>query len=93
MIDPSDVTISMTYSVNLAQNRMQAMVFLEDSSTATGYEQIPHLTSPYQGEGNIISLLTKEGLGDVLPTTFANSTSDYSKRFPKSIGDSLGVLL
>jgi len=69
MIDPSDVTISMTYSVNLAQNRMQAMVFLEDSSTVSAF--VP----------------------DVIPVASASSTSDYSKRFPKSIGDSLGVLL
>lgn len=91
--DPLDATMYITYSVNLTQNKMQAMAFLEDSSTATAYAKVRHLTSPYQGEGYNIPLLTKEGLGEVFPTANASSTSDYSKRYPTTIGDGLGILV
>jgi len=67
--DPSDATIYTTYTVNLNQSKMQAMVFLEDSSTVSAF----------------VSSLT--------PTANASTTSDYSKRYPMTIGDGLGILI
>lgn len=41
--DPSDATMFTTYSVNLNQSKMQAMVFLEDNSTLTAF--VPNASS------------------------------------------------
>ncbi len=77
---------------------MQAMVFLEDSGNVTAFNthlgfQPPlkrGIFSPFvYNEPNHSPL---EGLG-VDIKTYAATTTDYSKRFPKTDGDTLGILL
>ena len=62
-VDPSDATFFTTYAVNANQSKMQAMVFLEDSSTAIAFAS------------------------SIIPTVNASATSDYSKRYPRTLGD------
>ncbi|MDD2917016.1 MAG: type II secretion system protein [Candidatus Gracilibacteria bacterium] len=95
--DPVDPTMYPTYTVNLKQDKMQALVFLEDSSTVTAFV-------PLSSEGEVPWRLPKAVLSgavgvrqwggdELIPTTFASTSSDYSKRFPATIGDSLGILI
>ncbi len=74
---------------------MQAMVFLEDSGNVTAYEEIP--PTPLT-KGGIITFfnplikgVTSEASWGIpgVDTTYASLTTDYSKRFPKTSGDTL----
>ncbi len=76
-VDPSDTSIYTTYAVNSTLTKMQAMVFLEDSGNVTAFN-LPLPLGEGWGEGFI---------------AYAATTTDYSKRFPKTSGDTLGILL
>ncbi len=98
-VDPSDTSIYTTYAVNQTLTKMQAMVFLEDSGNVTAYEEIP--PTPLT-KGGIIAFfnplikgVTSEASWGIpgIDTTYASLTTDYSKRFPKTTGDTLGILL
>ncbi len=98
-VDPSDSNIYTTYAVNQTLTKMQAMVFLEDSGNVTAYEEIP--PTPLT-KGGIIAFfnplikgVTSEASWGIpgIDTTYASLTTDYSKRFPKTTGDTLGILL
>ncbi len=76
-VDPSDTSIYTTYAVNQTLTKMQAMVFLEDSANVTAFN-LPLPLGEGWGEGFV---------------AYAATTSDYSKRFPKTTGDTLWILL
>ncbi len=60
---------------------MQLMSFLEDGGNLTAYETQKRIP------------LTPFVKGELIPTTFASTTSNYSQRFPTTLGDTLGILL
>lgn len=77
-IDPSDVTIYTTYSVDVNKTRMQAMIFLEDTSTPTAFTPsiVPTVSASSTSDySKRIPRVTGDSLGILL----GNSGSDIGK--------------
>ncbi|MFA6091066.1 MAG: LamG-like jellyroll fold domain-containing protein [Candidatus Gracilibacteria bacterium] len=87
-IDPLDSTIYTTYSTNADRTKMQAMSFLEDGNNVIAMNST--LPRPL-GEGWAPQRAVL--WSSFIPEANASVTSDYSKRYPSTQGDSLGILL
>ncbi len=82
--DPSDTGMYTTYAVNAGQTKMQAMVFLEDGSKASGIGMVPGVGTAWAGGSSYSSrtpVSKGDALGIVLSSTGGNVNQPVQEKY------------